>query len=1030
MLTLHLLGTPQILLTNEPLLLRSAKAQALLVYLALTGRTHSRPALAGLLWPEKSDAEARTNLRQALYALRHALPNLLVSSRESIGLQPEAIKAIDTAHFEEQAQFGLAGDVDALQQAADLYRGEFLAGFYVEDAITFEEWVLLTRERLHKVAFQTLQQLTTYYVSEQDSIRGLRYAEQLLTLEPWREETHYQLMQLLAWNGQPQSALAQFNRCRHLLANELGTTPSAKMVALAEAIRQGTIAPVERPIRYRSSTVAAIPPPPSPAPIAPAAEILKHQNVLPLTDLRSQRTIHPYTNRKPAPALSIQPPHNLPTYPSNFVGRREELTALRQKILSTAVDTPDHTTYRLVTLVGPGGVGKTRLALQLATELLPDFGDGIWFVDLVAMTDPDLIIHAVASVLGVQERTEHPLLATVCHALAEKALLLLVDNCEHLLQGCVTVVEQLLAAVPTLQIIATSREPLHRPYELRFHVKPLPLPFPSSSFDPTTLLMFEGIRLFVDRATAISHEFALTEENGPDVVAICQLLDGLPLAMELVAARTRILTVRQIAEQLRAEPTAQLHLAAQRRSHGPPRHRTLRSLIEWSYQLLPTGEQQLLQRLAVFVGSCAFTAIEQVCIDEQNGQKNGKVTLAHSATSIARYDILDLLEGLVDKSLVVAEPVGARMRYRLLESIRQFALEKLMAAGEEEWLRDRHLAFYVDYAEKMGSQRTSLPRAEWQAQMQAEIDNIRGALAWALVSTAVVPGLRITTSIGEFWFSRGFHRESVRWSEQLLTLTDEETPSTLRLAALSDVEFTYWWIFEDYARAQQLQQEALQLAQRLGDQHEIEKMLNNLGGVALRTQNYAMAKAHLQQSLALSAESGNQLNHAWSHILLGEVAMAEGDDMQAVAYFQEAVERLQPIQARNLLAYPLRRLGYLAQQRHNYANALAHYRESLQLNAEVGEPEGKCACFVSYVQLLAELGEQPLAIQLCAVLDAQLHADQIRLPFFERNYYTETVTRLRAQVDKATFATAWEAGHKFTLTDAVKAALSWGIDEK
>lgn len=1049
MVTLNLLGTFQLLLHEKPIILTSAKAQALLVYLALTRRSHSRLALSALLWPEKSDAEARTNLRQALYAIRRLLPGLLVTSRETIGLAIDKVGEIDAHRFEDQARFGLAGDIDALRRAAQLYQGDFLEGFHVDNAATFEEWMLLTKEQLHKLAFQVLQQITAYYVANQDSSHGLRFAEQWLHLAPWHEEAHYQLMQLLAWSGQRQAALAQFSRCQQLLAHEFGTEPSTKTLDLAHAIQQGQVKSITQPIGYISASRSATTAMPEMAASNATSQSTRVENEVSGTHRREARSSqdrasqHRSLHNSPSQdqsskSISSHRLGNLPHYLSSFVGRSSELAELHKAILpprhrdsryhESANDdeitiqeafSPEATGgKRLVTLVGPGGVGKTRLALRLAAELQPHFPHGIWFIDLATVRDVASIPQVVADILDIHENPETTLLDTLCTHLANKAMLLLLDNCEHLIKGCAVFVQQLLGATSAIQVITTSREPLYIHEEMRFPIAPLRLPTTTTATEkPTALLRYEGIRLFVDRATAISPNFALTEQNQAAVITICRMLDGLPLATELVAARTRLLTVEQIAEHLCAEPMAQLRLAAQVRSDRQPRHRTLRSLIEWSYQLLPPAEQLLLQRLTVFVGSFSFAAVEQICVDDRS-----RTT---APALITREGILDYLEGLVDKSLVMVEPVGSRMRYRLLEGIHQFALEKLIESGEEAHMRTRHLHFYVQAMEMVEAERTTLPWATWRLQVQAEMENIRSALTWATTSSNVELGLRLTNAVGDYWFTQGYHRESTHWIEQFLAITDETIAPCLRLRALSNLEFTYWWILEEYTKAQQLQQEALRLAQELGDQSQVEKMLNNLGGVAVRTGDYGEARAYLHQSLALSAESGHEINHAWSYILLGETANAEGDYEQAKSYFEEAVRWLRPVNAHNLLAYPVRRLGQLAQRRQDYRNAVDNYRESLQINAEVGQLDGKCASLVSYALLWTELDEFNLAIRLCAVVNSTLHSEQVRLPFFERSPFTEMVKRLETEVGHETFSALWQTGSTMSIADAMDAIETW-----
>lgn len=1038
LVTVTLLGDWAVVSEDWPIVFTSTKGQALLIYLALTGRPHTRLALASLLWPEKQDKDALANLRQAIYALRRTLPDLVIATRERVGLHPDRSMTIDVQRFERYARDGLAGDVEALCNAADCYRGDLLHGFFVEDAEPFEEWLRGERERLHRTAFQVLQLVTTYFVDQRATRRGIPYAEQLLGLEPWHEEGHYQLMQLLAWSGQTQAALAQYEQCRHVLATELNTQPSAKVETLVDALRQGQIMGAPQPIRYQPTaqdgTIAD--------PVGRAFPTHAPHSTTNLSRAPRQHRDFTAMATEATPDLSIpdaqgsknvaagtdptgvSPPHNLPHHLASLIGRSQEITALCTAIMpspATRSAGARVTTQRLLTLVGPGGVGKTRLAQQVGSTVLTNFRDGVWFVDLAILPAPSLILQAIADLLAIRDEGALPLLDSLCARLTGKSLLLIWDNCEHLAPGCAALAEELLNHLPQLQILATSRQPLHTFGERLFAVPPLSLPDEQAQMDVATLLDYAGVRLFVERAATVVPGFALTAKNCHAIVEICRWLDGLPLAIELVAARTRVLTVEQIVEQLRNAPTAQLHLGANGRQAASARHRTLRSLIDWSYQLLPHAEQLLLQRMTVFVGSSTYATVLQICA---KGATDDVSAVPHEQL-IEPWQILDLLDGLVDKSLVVAEQSDTVVRYRLLESIRQYALEKLIAAGDEKRINDRHLQFYVHFAETVAAQFRTMPRATWLARIRAELENVRGALNWAYRSHAAAAGLRISNAMGHYWFTQGLHRESIRWIEQLLAVSDQPLPDQLRLATLSNLGFTYWWVLEDYQKAISLLQEILKLASTLGDQMRIEKTLNDLGGIATRRHDYATARQHLSQSRALSAQSGNQNNYAWSQILLGETAMGEGDEHAATDAFQQAAAVLRRLNARNLLAYPIRRLGQLAQQQGAYQRALTYYRESLLLNYTMTEPEGTCASLVSYARLFVVLGKWQYAIRLCAAVDTAMRVAQLRLPFVERHHYAELCAELQQMVGENEFTAAWAEGAFPLLDSAVAAVQQW-----
>lgn len=986
MLALRLLGNPQILVHDEWIDIRSAKTQALLFYLAIDRHTYTRSMLAGLLWPEKPETDARTSLRQAVYQLHQLIPGSLSTTRDNLKLSERYPLTVDASRFIEQAELGLAArhaqdGAESLRLAATLYQGEFLAGFYVDDAVPYEEWMLNWRERLQRLAFQVLQRLTGLALAQQNVYEGLHFAQRLLALEPWHEETHFQLMQLLALSGQIQAALAQFESCRHLLHEELGVQPSSALVKLAKELRRG-------------AKIRQILPPPTavqPADSQPAS-------------------------LAPTSAGDATPRHNLGAPLLSFVGRRRNLADLTQILLQ-----PD---TRLVSLIGPGGVGKTRLANRLGWLALPHFRDGVWLIDLLTVSDPMLIEQAVTSIFGSPTRTHQTPLERLCGFLADKQQLLIFDNCEHLIDTAARLTADLLAAAPELKIVATSREPLRIAGELCIAITPLTLPPLQLHYAARQVMAFESVQLFVERALAHNHNFALGDENAEAVVRICRLLDGIPLAIELMAARTRFLGVQQIADQLAWAPDAHMHLAGQGRRDAHPRHQTLHNLIAWSYLLLHPDERLLLERLAIFPVSCSLAATEAICGDEmpdsagENSYHTTSLGGRSPARHLARAAILATLAALVDKSLLIAEPAGNGMRYRLLETIRHFALSRLVVAGEEEQLRDRHLRYFIDWMEAKRVPPPGMPRALWQAQIAADLDNLRGGLTWSLRRGAAAEGLRLALACSEFWFSQGLHHESIHWFETLLSLPAAGQEKKLRLAALSNMEFTQWWVLGNYVQAHALLQEALGLAQELGEQELIEKTLNNMGGVALYAGDYAAARRYLQQCLASTAQSGNLLNRAWTSILLGEVLLQQCT-AEAEVHFTEATHLLRSQQRLSLLAYPVRRLGQIAFLRQELPAALAHYEESLALNVVAGEVEGKAACVAAYAALLWRLGNEEEAALLCAAVKSSLAMSQSQLPIYDRQTFEELSAALQIRLAEPLLHSAWAAGLALSLTEAV-----------
>ena len=401
-------------------------------------------------------------------------------------------------------------------------------------------------------------------------------------------------------------------------------------------------------------------------------------------------------------------PGNLPGALSSFIGRRREMAEVARLLAE----------QRLLTLTGPGGSGKTRLALEVGRQAQPDYDDGVWLVELAALGAGELLPQTVAAALGVRERTDESLLDSLLGHLRPRHSLILLDNCEHLLDACAELVAALLAACPDLRILATSREPLGIPGAGVWLVPPLSLPAPQPWRDPAGGLaaldgyrQAEAVQLFEARARAALPSFELTADNAPWVADICRRLDGLPLALELAAALVRAFSARQIAERL----DDRFRLLTSRRRAGPPRHQTLAAALDWSHDLLAGQERALLRRLAVFAGGWRLAAAESV----------------GAGDDIATSEVLELLSSLVDKSWVVVERAGDERRYLYLETVRQYAYEKLAAAGEAEATRDKHLAYYTQWAESAAPFLLDRDPLPWLGQFDAELDNLRAAFEWA-----------------------------------------------------------------------------------------------------------------------------------------------------------------------------------------------------------------------------------------------------------------------------------------------------------
>ncbi|HSJ85850.1 MAG TPA: adenylate/guanylate cyclase domain-containing protein, partial [Anaerolineales bacterium] len=432
-------------------------------------------------------------------------------------------------------------------------------------------------------------------------------------------------------------------------------------------------------------------------------------------------------------------PNNLPIQLTSFVGRENEIAEVRQEL----------ETHRLVTLTGSGGTGKTRLSLQVAAEMLDGFPHGVWFVELAPLSDPELIPQTLLSTIGLSEQPGTPQIEILKEYMHEKKSMIVLDNCEHLIEASARVANDLLNAAPNLRILASSREALGVKGELSYPVPSLSLPDVKHLPVGEQFSQYEAVRLFIDRALLVAPYFEVDKNNAPFIAEICYRLDGIPLAIELAAARVKVMSVEQVSKRL--DDRFRLLTGGARTSL--PRQQTLRALIDWSYDLLSDNERLLLQRLSVFAGGWTLEAAEEVCVGD----------------GIETYDVLDVLTQLVNKSLVVVieHSQSGVTRYRMLETIRQYTREKLLEAGDSEAVRDRHLAYFVKLAEQAEPELYRANQVFWLNKLEDELDNLRIALEWALTSD-IESGLRIVVLARQFWFSHGYAQELGDWVWQLL----------------------------------------------------------------------------------------------------------------------------------------------------------------------------------------------------------------------------------------------------------------------
>ena len=596
--------------------------------------------------------------------------------------------------------------------------------------------------------------------------------------------------------------------------------------------------------------------------------------------------------------------HNFPGQAASFVGRTREIEEL-VRFLGTA---------RLVTLTGPGGVGKTRLAMEVAGRAAPAQARGAWFVELAPLTDPSLVPHTVATVLGVQEVSGETLPQAVLRALGDRAMLLVLDNCEHLVAACAHLTQAWLAACPSLRILATSREPLSVPGELAYPVPSLSLPGADAGASEVKCRS-DAVRLFEERAAFASPGFAITPANAAMVAQICRRLDGIPLALELAAARIRGLSAEQIAARL----DHRFDLLTGRPWSGHPRHRTLRAAIDWSYDLLDGRERTLFARVSVFAGGFGLDAVEIVCAGEP----------------LQRDEIVPGLTRLVDKSLVLAETHGGEARYRLQDSVRHYARERLLESGEQSRLLGRHLEWCLALAESAEPQLQGPAQAEWLRRLTAEHDNLREALTFALEGGSGDAAVRLAASLWWFWHVRGYLSEGRAWLSRALAM-DAGAGSTARARALYGHGFLAWrqGLFDD---ATVLGEASLALSRRRGDTLGMASAFSLLEHVARSRGDHARAVALPEQSLALFRELGDTWGIATALVAVGNAARLAADYPRARTALEESLDLFRGLRDPSGLAAALHFLGLVARDQGDYARAGTAASESLRVSREQGD---------------------------------------------------------------------------------------------
>jgi predicted ATPase/DNA-binding SARP family transcriptional activator len=927
----------------------TTKTKALLAYLLVEetyrpGVSHQRGNLMTLLWPDLLPESAQANLRQTLYRLRQTLHEvematdhpepLLLSDRQSVQVNPMIDYHLDVAKFELALRKAAQGSQDEqiviLSEAVSLYRGDFLADVYVPDSETFENWTGQVRADLRRRALDTLHQIGERALAWGDYHLARDTARRQIAIDDLHEVAYRQLMLALSAAGERNEALTEFTQLTQLLADELGVEPTIETAKLAETIRQGqydsgleptldlhvALEPVsierqpplvssDRNTDYDTATYRYL------TTINESRKLAADDRVkLPADRIGQSLKIDEYSGQQLA-----GPPSNLPYELNRFVGRQEQIAAICSLF--------ERENSRLVTLTGPGGVGKTRLAIKVASLLRQGFRDGVWLVELARLTNPVLLAQLTVRTFGLVEEDRQTRMRTLIEYLRSRKLLLVLDNCEHLIEDVARFAQSLLRAAPGLSILATSREPLGTEGETVWTLPPLSAPDPEEEVGPETLGRYEATDLFLERASSVQPNFHINHQNALAVAQVCACLDGIPLAIELAAARLRALSVEDIVTRL---DDRFKFLVGNRTSE--PRQQTLQSLIDWSYDLLPKKERKLMRRLSVFAGGWSLPAAEAVCL----------------GSGIKETEVLDLLAQLVDKSLVVTELHKGVIRYQFLETIRQYAADRLKEAGELYEYAEKHTQYYLKLAMESYGKCWGRDQGVWLDRLEIEHDNLRKSLEQLADEDPTGEALlRMAGSLWRYWEVRGYINMGRYW----ITLALKENPDASTYVRANGLRGAGILARQqgDYVEAKAHHEESLALFRQLGPEYnlQIARQLDALGEIEQYYGNYEPAIALHQESMALQQEIGDKEGVAASLAHLGVIARERGRYNEAEKLLQQSLKLNRELGDRLRISVDLNNLGFVATRQCRYERALAYHEEAVQqyrdLNNKLGISE-------------------------------------------------------------------------------------------
>jgi predicted ATPase/DNA-binding SARP family transcriptional activator len=971
-LKLSLLGPPRVEWDGHEVVLSLRRGLALLAYLSLTDRLHRREELCALLWPDVDEREARSRLRHTLHRTSELVGHSLFDAEgDAVGLANDIDVWLDTWQLERALPDGRIRQeqIGELRDVAASYRGDLLSGFTIPDSSTWDDWQFLEREHFRQLAGQLFRALAEEELATGEWETGISHARQWLSLDHMHEPAHRLLMQLYAASGQHAAALRQYEQCVRTLQSELGVEPESETEALHQSIRARRFT-----VETRRSNTNVPPAVERVSPTAISAELAPSR-----------------------PACGGT--HNVPTGLARYIGRESERESIMALLGRTA----------LLTLTGPGGVGKTRFAIELASKVAEEVRREVRFVELSSLSDPARVPATVAAALGVADAAAWPTVDTLIRALQGRDPLIVLDNCEHVLDTCSALVDAVLHACDGVTVLATSREPLGLSWEAVWPMVPLAIPAEGGG-EVNAIADVESVQLFVDRARMLRPSFTLSDANAADVAEICRRLDGIPLAIELAAVRLRVLSPRQILERL----DDRFRLLTGGSRSVPARQQTLEATIEWSHHLLTDAEQILFRQLAVFAGGWTLEAAEEVC----------------ALGTSAELSVLDLMASLVDKSLVMVDVRNEAPRYGFLETIRAFAVNRLRSSTDEALTRDRHQAWCFGLLREASYPLWGPDQVIWMTRLDQELDNIRAALDWCEHSPSSVSEAleQCSFSLYRYWDVRGMASEARSRLHSLLALAARNaSPGGV---AQSEAFLAHFYLMGGASqKAHDRALTAVALARDADDPWALIHTILVSTIIHGLLHNFDLVPGLCREGLDLARVIGHPFGTAPWNYWMGEVACMEGRLDEGERLLQECHDVVATIGDTRELSTVIFVQGHAALLRGDLSRAERLIQETLRERYASRDAQVVPHCLDALGWVASARGQPERAARLLGTGQAAAErAGVILLPIWQGDR-DRAGSEARSRLGDLRFGELLDEGRALTLDQAVELALLSGETE-